>query len=146
MLLAKPFAVPVEPVVSRGENRCFLLYCGEACRSHHQWEAILWPGTSQKSTGVSDVIVTGPSLVQATGEVPVMKATQPVEAPGTRRGVVVQQNATQPVEAAGAGMATQPVEAPGAGPEVLLTGTGNAALHVDQTLTGWKTVECRWVW
>ena len=70
------------------------------------------------------MIVIGPSLVQATGEVPVMKATQPVEAPGTRRGVVIQQNATQPVEA------------PGAGPEVLLTGTGNAALHVDQTLTG----------
>ena len=89
--------------------------------------------TSQKSTGVSDVIVTSPSPVQATGEVPVMKAPQPVEAPSTRRGVVIQQNATQPVEAPGAGTANQPVETPGAGPEVLLTGTGNAALHVEST-------------
>ena len=90
-------------------------------------------GTSQKSTGVSDVIVMGPSPVQATGEVPVMKATQPVEAPGMIRRVVIQQNATQLVEAPGAWTATQPVEAPGAGPEVLLTGTGNAALHVEST-------------
>ena len=64
--------------------------------------------------------VTGSSNVQATGEVPV-KATQPVEAPGTRRGDVIQQNATQPVKVPRAGTATQPVEAPGAGPEVLLT-------------------------
>ena len=49
--------------------------------------------------------------------------------------------ATQPVEAPGAGTATQSVEAPGAGPEVLLTGTGNAALYVDHTFTGGKTVD-----
>ena len=72
--------------------------------------------------------MTGSSHVQATGEVPV-KATQPVEAPSTRRRDVIQQNATQPVEA------------PGAGPEVLVTGTGNAALHIEQTLTGGKTFE-----
>ena len=34
-----------------------------------------------------------------------------------------------------------PTQAPGAGPEVLVTGTGNAALHIEQTLTGGKTVE-----
>ena len=90
-------------------------------------------GTSQKSTGVSDVIICYWSQpVQATGEVPV-KAPQPVEAPGTIRGVVIQQNATQPVEAPGAGTATQPVKAPGSGPEALLTGTGNAILHVEST-------------
>ena len=50
-----------------------------------------------------------------------MKATQPVETPGTRRGDVIQKNATQPVEAPGAGTDTPPVEAPSAGPEVLLT-------------------------
>ena len=55
-----------------------------------------------------------------TGSSPV-KATMPVDAPSTRRGVVIQQNATQPVEA------------PGAGPEVLLTGTSNATLHVEST-------------
>ena len=37
--------------------------------------------------------------------------------------------------------ATQPGEAPGAGPEVLLTGTSNAASHAVQTLTGRKTVD-----
>ena len=45
--------------------------------------------------------------------------------------IVSQQNATQPVEAPGAGTATQPVEAPSVGLEVLLTGTGNAALQSD---------------
>ena len=79
-----------------------------------------------------------------------LTATQPVEAPGTRGPVtasksatrpvegpvtsgVIQQNATQPVEAPGAATATQPVEAPSAGPEVLLTGTGSAALHAKIT-------------
>ena len=43
-------------------------------------------GSSQSTSGgVSDVSFTGPSLVQAIGEVAVIKATQPVEAPGTRR-------------------------------------------------------------
>ena len=49
--------------------------------------------------------------------------------------------ATQPVEAPGAGPSTQPAEALGAGPEALLTGTGNAALHAEQTSTGGKTVD-----
>ena len=68
------------------------------------------------------------------GDVIQKNATQPVETPGTRRGDVIQKNATQLVEAPGAGTDTPPVEAPSAGPEVLLTGTSNAALHVDQTL------------
>ena len=62
-----------------------------------------------------------PSLVQATGD-----AVPP-------RGDEIQQNATQPVEAPGAGTATQPVQAPGAGPDVLPSGTGDAAFSVDQT-------------
>ena len=113
MLLAKSFAVPLELVVKPAEvNTSEKPFFDPGA------------GTSQKSTGVSDEIVTGPSPVQATREVPVLKATQPVETNWS----VIQQNATQPVEAPGAGMATQPVEAPG--PEVLLTGSGNA-LHVD---------------
>ena len=67
--------------------------------------------------------IAGPSLVQATSD-----AVPP-------RGDEIQQNATQPVEAPGAGTATQPVKAPGAGPEVLPSGTGDAALSADQTLT-----------
>ena len=48
--------------------------------------------------------VTGSSPVQATRKVAVnMEATQPVEAPGTRRGDVINKNATQPVEAPDAG-------------------------------------------
>ena len=75
----------------------------------------------------------GSSLVQTTGEAAVVRqvsnksATHPVEGPST--GVVIQQNATQPVEAPGAGTATQSqLEALGVGPDVLLTGTGDAAL------------------
>ena len=86
-------------------------------------------GTSQTSTG-------GVSDVSVTGEVAVMKATQPVEAPGTRREDMIQKNAIQPVEAPSAGTATQPVEAPGAGPEVLLTVTGSDTVQLDQSLTG----------
>ena len=58
----------------------------------------------------------GPSLVQATGD-----AVPP-------RGDEMQQNATQPVDA------------PGAGPDVLPSGTGDAAFSLDQTLTGPRTV------
>ena len=53
----------------------------------------------------------------------------------------MQQNATQPVEASGAGTATQPVQAPGAGPDVLPSGTSDAAFSVDQTLTGPRAVQ-----
>ena len=49
--------------------------------------------------------------------------------------------ATQPVESPGVRTATQLVEAPDAGPEVLVTGTGNAALHAEQTSTSGKTVD-----
>ena len=59
-----------------------------------------------------------PSLVQATGDAVVQA-----------RGDESQQ------------IATQPVEAPGADPDVLLSGTGDAALSVDQTLTGGRTVQ-----
>ena len=45
------------------------------------------------------------------------------------------------VEAPGAGTATQPVQAPGAGPDVLPSGTGDAAFSVDQTLTGPRAVQ-----
>ena len=79
-----------------------------------------YPGASTSKLAES-AGVTGPSLVQATGD-----AVPP-------RGDEIQQNVTQPVEAAGAGMATQPVEAPGAGPDVLPSGTGDAALSADQT-------------
>ena len=72
----------------------------------------------------------GPSLVQATGDA----VAQP-------RGDGIQWNATQPVEAPGVGTATQPVQAPCAGPDVLLFGTGDAALCVDQTLTGDRAVQ-----
>ena len=71
----------------------------------------------------------GPSLVQATGD-----------AVGLPRGDETQQTATQPVEAPGVGTATQPVQAPGAGPDVLPSSTGDAALSVDQTLTGSRVV------
>ena len=74
--------------------------------------------------------IAGPSLVQATGD-----AVPP-------RGDKIQQNATQPVEAPGVGTTTQPVEAPGAGPEVLPSGTGDAALSADQTLTGPRAAQC----
>ena len=96
------------------------------------------PGASSSqstSGGVSDFSVTGSSLVHATFEVAVFKATQPVEAPGARRGDVIQKNATQPVEAAGAGTATQPVEAPDAGPEILLSGTSSDTAQLYQSLT-----------
>ena len=92
------------------------------------------PGTSPSGLS-SGVTVEGTSycLVQTTGEATVLSgaasksATRPVEGPGTED--VTKQNTTQPVEAPDAGTATQPVEAPG--PEVLLTGTGNAALQSD---------------
>ena len=85
--------------------------------------------------------VTGDNPVQATGEVAVnMNTTQPVEAPSMRMGEVISKNATQPVETPSAGTATQPVEAPGADPEVLLTSTSSAAVHLDQSLTSGNTV------
>ena len=82
-----------------------------------------------------------------------MTASQPVEAPSTRgfdaasktatcpvEGPGMRVLATQPVETLGAGTATQPVEAPVQILNVLLTSTGSAAVHVDQALTGGKTV------
>ena len=126
MILVKSFAVPVELVVKPTE-----VITSE--------KPFFDPGagSSQSTSGlISDVSFTGPSLVQATGEVAVIKATQPVEAPGTRRGDVIQKNATQPVEAPSAWTATQPVEAPGAGPEVLLSDTGSETVQLDQSLTG----------
>ena len=71
----------------------------------------------------------GPSLVQGTGDAVV----QP-------RGDEIQQIATQPVETPGAGTATQAAQAPGAGPDILLSGTGDAALSVDKSLTSGRVV------
>ena len=111
MLLAKSFAVPVEPVVKPAEVIT-------------TQKPFFDPGTSTCHMAES-AESSGPSLVQGTGDTIVQA-----------RGDVSQQIATQPVEALGAGTATQPVQAPGAGPDVLLSGTGDAALSVDQTLTG----------
>ena len=115
MLWSKSFAVPVELVVKPAEvitSQKPFFYRGAS--------------TSKlaKSTEPS-----GPSLVQAAGD-----AVPP-------RGDEIQQNATQPVETPGAGTATQPVQAPGAGPDVLPSGTGDAAFSVDQTLTGGRVVQ-----
>ena len=101
MLLSKSFAVPVEPVVKPAE----------VITNQKQF---FDPGASTSKLAEC-AEPSGPSLVQATGD-----AVLP-------RGDEIQQNATQPVEAAGVGMATQPVQAPGAGPDVLPSGTGDAA-------------------
>ena len=76
------------------------------------------PGASTSSLA-RPASVTGPSLVQATGEA-----------------VDEMQTATQPLEAPGAGTATQPVQAPGSVPDVLPSGTGDADLSAEQTLAG----------
>ena len=143
MLLSKAFAVPVEPVKKPPS----------VVTSDHPF---FYPGTSTSalSSGVT-VGGAGSSLVQTTGDPAVLTATQPVQAPSTRGSVtacksatssvegpgmsVVSRMAPSPVEAPGAGTVTQPVEAPGAGPEVLLTGTGSAALHAE--ITGSDSVE-----
>ena len=105
-------------------------------------------GTSKTSTGVvtqpTDVF-TGASPVQATGDVTAsMTATQPVEAPHTKRGSTASMIATRPVEAASTvRLATQPVEAPGARSEVHSqpTGTGSVDVSaVDQSLSSKRTV------
>ena len=115
MLLSKSFAVPVEPVVKPAEVIT-------------SQKPFFYPGASTSKLAES-AEPSGPSLVQATGD-----AVPP-------RGDEIQQNATQPVEAAGAGTATQPVQAPSTGPDVLPSGTGDAALSVDQTLTGGRVVQ-----
>ena len=115
MLLSKSFAVPVEPVVKPAEVIT-------------SQKPFFDPGAST-SKSADSAEPSGPSLVQATGD-----AVPP-------RGDEMQQNATQPVEAPGAGTATQPVQAPSAGPDVLPSGTGDAAFSVDQTLTGPRTVQ-----
>ena len=84
---------------------------------------------------------TGASPVQATGDV---SATQPVEAPGMKRGSAASRTATQPVEAPGTErVATQPVEAPFARPDVdsQPTGTGSGDVSaVEWSLTSKRTV------
>ena len=97
------------------------------CRVRASLMLFFYPlaGTSQTSTAeVSDESVTGTSPVQTTEE----SATRPVEAPGMRRGNMISKNATQPVEATDTG------------PEALLTSTRSAAVHLDQSLAGGKTV------
>ena len=107
----------------------------------------------------------GPSLVQTTGEVAQLSATQPplgvpgtnavqevrksathpVQGPGTSD-VATQHSqapgaelATQPLQAPSAGTATQPTQAPGAGPEVLPTGVDSTQLN--HSLPGVRTDE-----
>ena len=116
MLLAKSFAVPVEAVVKPAEVIT-------------SQKPFFDPGAST-SNMAENAESSGPSLVQATGDAVVQA-----------RGDESQQIATQPVEAPGVQTATQPVQAPSAGPDVLLSGTGDAALSVDQTLTGGRTVQ-----
>ena len=106
MLLAKSFTVPVEPVLKPA---------AEISTSQKPFFD-LGASTSSLARPAS---VTSPSLVQATGEA-----------------VDEMQTATQPLEAHGARTATQPVQAPGSVPDVLPSGTGDADLSAEQTLTG----------
>ena len=86
------------------------------------------PGASTSKLPESAEL-SGPSLVRANGDaVPL-------------RGDETQQNATQPVEAPSPGMATHLVQAPGADPDVLPSGTVDAALSADKTLTGGTVVQ-----
>ena len=118
MLLSKSFAVPMEPVVKPAEVIT-------------SQKPFFYPGASTSNLADS-AEPSGPSLVQATGD-----AVPPRDE--------MQQNATQPVGAPGVGT-TQPGQAPGAGPDVLPSGTSDAAFSVDQTLTGPRTVqEHQWV-
>ena len=114
MLLSKSFAVLVEPVVKPAE----------VITSQKQF---FYPCASTSNLAETTE-TSGPSLVQATGDA----VAQP-------RGDEIKQTATQPVETPGARTATQAVQAPGAGPDVLLS--GDAALSVDQTLTGGRVVQ-----
>ena len=114
MILSKSFAAPVEPVVKPAEVIT-------------SQKPFFDPGASTSKLAESAEL-SGPSLVQATSD-----AVPP-------RGDEIHQNATQPV-AVGAGTATQLVQAPGAGPDVLPSGTGDAALSVDQTLTSGRVVQ-----
>ena len=138
---SQTFAVPVEPV-----RKLPSVVTSD--------QPFFDPGTSNSglSSGVT-VGGAGSSLGQTNGDSAMLYATQPVEpveAPGTRGPVtasksatspvermsgVIQQNATQPLQAPVAGTVNPSVEAPGVGPEALLTGTGNASLHVEITVT-----------
>ena len=115
IVLSKSFAVPVEPVVKPAEV-------------NNSQKPFYDPGASTSKLADS-AEPSGPSLVQATGD-----AVPP-------RGDEMQQNATQPAEVPGAWTATQPVQAPGAGPDVLPSGTGDAAFSVDQTLISPRAVQ-----
>ena len=106
MLLAKSFTVSVKPVVK------------PAAEVSTSQKPFFDPGASTSSLA-RPASVTGPSLVQATGVA-----------------VDEMQAATQPLEAPGAGTATQPVQAPGSVPDVLPSGTSDADLSPEQTLTG----------
>ena len=116
MLLSKSLAVLVEPVVKPAEVIT-------------SQKPFFDPGASISNLA-EFAEPSSPSLVQATGDAVVPP-----------RGDEIQQTATQPVETAGAETATQPVQAPGAGPNVLPSSTGDAALSIDQTLTGGTVVQ-----
>ena len=135
MILAKTFAVLVEPVQKTGS---------EVVTS---WKPFFDPAasTSQKITSLvtqSSVVTTiGTSPVQATGEAASLTATQPVEAPCAKMRI-----ATQPVEAPSMKVVTQPVEAPGARPVIHSQSNGVSSEEVQATrpvelpLTGKETV------
>ena len=152
MLLAKLFAVPVEPVKPSTVVTCDNPFFDPGASSSVLSSGLVTEGT-------------GPSLVQTTGEAAHLSSTQPpLEAPGTKdvqdviksathpvQGPSTSDVATQPLQAPGAETATQPLEAPGtvtatqplqppgAGPEVLPT--GNDAAQVDQSLSNGRTVD-----
>ena len=139
MLLAKSFAVPVEPVKKP-----------DAVVTSDQ--PFFDPGASTTMMSVTQP-ATGASPVQATGDV---TATQPGEAPSMMRESGANMTATRPdeapstgifatqsVEAAGARTATQPVETPGARTDVHSQPTGTSsgdANDVDRSLTSKRTV------
>ena len=92
------------------------------------------------------VLLSGASPVQATGDVAAsMTATQPVEAPGMKRGSAASMTATQPVEAPGTmRVATQPVEAPCARSEVHSQPTGTGSVDVRPVPPQKKYCCCYW--
>ena len=130
----KTFAVPVEPVQKTGS---------EVVTSEKPFFGPA-AGTSKKTTGLvtrpSEVVTTGTSPVQATGNVAAsLTATQPVESPFAKIRVATH----QPVEVPSVKVATQPVEAPGARPVVHTRPTCTSSEEVrpvEQSLTSKKTV------
>ena len=129
MLLAKPFALLVEPV----KKHAAVVTSDQPCFDPRA-------GTSMMSVTQAEIF-TGVSPIEAMGDV---SATQLVEALGTMRESAATLTATWPVEAPSTGrFATQPVETPGARTDVHShptgTGSGDGSV-VDRSLTSNRTV------